>query len=286
LERAIARVSTDIDFQQVDITEERFDPNAVLRSEQKNTERSSSNSGVHAGSAEKAANPPDKKTSKVKLGAVPELTPPGTSRTPQPFQNSSSERQNEIRNYEITRINKHIKNPVGTIKKISVAVIVDGTYKEIAGSKGTKSKQFLKRSPEEMKNLESIIKKAIGFNEERGDQVEVVNMPFNLAFAEEEPKGVAENPWKEYSLIAYKPLVSLILAFLFIFFVIKPILKKKSAQAPAEIPYLPEKTQPVLSPEPALAPKVLDVREQALQLAQGDPSKTVGIVKTWLNERE
>ncbi|RPJ38569.1 MAG: flagellar M-ring protein FliF, partial [Deltaproteobacteria bacterium] len=46
LNKAIARVSADIDFQQVDITEERFDPNGVVRSEQKNSERSSNNSGV------------------------------------------------------------------------------------------------------------------------------------------------------------------------------------------------------------------------------------------------
>jgi flagellar M-ring protein FliF len=60
LNKAIARVSADLDFQQIDITEERFDPNGVLRSEQKNTERSSMNSGtrVMETKAEKPAEPP------------------------------------------------------------------------------------------------------------------------------------------------------------------------------------------------------------------------------------
>jgi flagellar M-ring protein FliF len=284
--KAIARVAADIDFQQVDITEERIDPNTVLRSEQKNIERSSSNSGVKGAGDEKIETPPAKKSPKGKTGASSELNPTGPSRTAHPFQTNSSERQNEIRNYEITKINKHIKNPVGSLKKVSVAVIVDGTYKEVADPKTGKVKEFIKRSPEEMKSMESIIKKAVGFNEARGDQVEVINMPFNWAVGEEEPKSITENQWKEYLLISYKPVVSLILALLFIFFVVRPILQKKPDRVGENTAYLPEKVQPALSPPPLAETKTLDVREQALQLAQGDPSKTVGIVKTWLNERE
>ncbi len=284
--KAIARVAADIDFQQVDITEERIDPNTVLRSEQKNIERSSSNSGVKGAGDEKVDSPPVIRPPRGKPGASSELNPTGPNRTSHPFQNSSSERQNEIRNYEITRINKHIKNPVGSLKKVSVAVIVDGTYKEIADPKGAKAKQFMSRSPEEMKNLESITKKAIGFNEARGDQVEVINMPFHWTVAEEETKPLVETQWKEYLLISYKPVVSLLLGLLFIFFVVRPLLQKKPGRVAENTVPLPEKVQPTLSPVPVAETKALDVREQALQLAQGDPTKTVGIVKTWLNERE
>jgi len=286
LNKAIARVSADIDFQQIDITEERFDPNGVVRSEQKNTERSSLNSGTRAvePKSEKTAEPPAAKgRALVPLEASPKAPAP----TSAPFQNNQSERQNEIRNFEISKINKHIRNPVGNIKKLSVAVVIDGNYKESADAKGGgKTKQFTSRPSEEMKKLENIVKTAMGYDEKRGDQVEVINMPFNFAIMEDETKGVpAGIPWKEYSLLAYKPLVSLILAALFIFFVVRPLLKRKG-YAPVESPMLPGNSPLALAPQGAPGIKGGDMRDQTLQLAQGNPSKTVGIVKTWLNEKE
>jgi flagellar M-ring protein FliF len=286
LNKAIARISADIDFQQIDITEERFDPNSVVRSEQKNTERSSMNSGTRAveTKSEKAAEPP---AAKGRAFVPPETAPKTPAQTSAPFQANQSERQNETRNFEISKINKHIKSPVGSIKKLSVAVVVDGNYKEAVDAKGGgKTKQFTARPSEEMEKLENIVKTAMGYDEKRGDQVEVINMPFSWSVAEEETKGVpAGIPWKDYSLMAYKPLVSLILAALFIFFVARPLLKRRG-YAPAESPTLPGNPSPALAPQGAPAIQGGDKRDQTLQLAQGNPSKTVGIVKTWLNEKE
>jgi len=285
LNRAIARVSADIDFQQIDITEERFDPNGVVRSEQKNSEKSSSNSGVKA-TETKSENPAEQPTARTRARAPQEPAAKVSAPAPAPFQNNQAERQNEIRNFEISKINKHIKNPVGSVKKLSVAVIVDGSYKEAADAKGgAKTRQFIPRPPEEMEKLENIVKTAMGYDESRGDQVEVVTMPFSWAVAEEEPKAVSGIPWKEYLLVAYKPVVSLILAVLFIFFVVRPLLKRKP-YAPGEASLLGGNATPALAAEGGPALKAGDIREQTLQLAQGNPSKTVGIVKTWLNEKE
>ena len=131
---------------------------------------------------------------------------------PAPFQTNQAERQNEIRNFEISKINKHIKNPVGSVKKLSVAVIVDGSYKEVADAKGgAKTKQFLARPPEEMEKLENVVKTAMGYDESRGDQLEVVSMPFSWAVAEEKiPKPPCRgSPGRNTSCVAYKPVVSL-----------------------------------------------------------------------------
>jgi flagellar M-ring protein FliF len=285
LNKAIARVSADLDFQQIDITEERFDPNGVVRSEQKNSEKSSSNSGVKA-TETKSENPAEQPTARTRARAPQEPAAKVPAPAPAPFQNNQAERQNEIRNFEISKINKHIKNPVGSVKKLSVAVIVDGSYKEAADAKGgAKTRQFIPRPREEMEKLENIVKTAMGYDESRGDQVEVVTMPFSWAVAEEEPKAVSGIPWKEYLLVAYKPVVSLVLAVLFIFFVVRPLLKRKP-YAPGEAPLLAGNATPALAAEGGPALKAGDIREQTLQLAQGNPSKTVGIVKTWLNEKE
>ncbi len=287
LNKAIARVSADIDFQQIDITEETFDPNAVIRSEQKNFEKSFM-----------ISNPKPPATGKADPARPAEVKPsapaPGETRTkggePAPLQSNQAERQNEIRNYEISKVNKRIKSPMASLKKISAAVVVDGTYKEVQDAKGKKTREFQIRPPEEMKNIEAIVKKAIGYDEERGDQVEVINMPFNWSVSEEDPKALAGERWKEYILISYKPLVSLVLAVLFIFFVVRPLLKRRAPLPPQEagVNYLPKMTQPQpasLEAGPPREGKTLDVRQQTLQLAQENPSKVVGIIKDWINEK-
>ena len=281
--RAIARVSADIDFQQVDITEERYDPNSVVRSEQRGSEKSSMISNARAGAGGKPENQTALKAPEVKGKAAPE----GKARTAEsiPLQSNQSERQNEVRNYEISRVNKRIKSPVGTVKKISAAVIVDGTYKEVADSKGKKGREYQARSAEEMKSLEAIVKKAIGYDESRGDQVEVINLPFTWSVAEEESKPVGGEWWKEYILIAYKPLVSLILAVLFIFFVVRPLLRRRTSLPQEETAYLPKPSlQPALPPDTSQQPKSIDLKTQTVQMIQENPSKAVGIIKEWINE--
>jgi flagellar M-ring protein FliF len=286
--KAIARVSADMDFQQIDITEETFDPNSVIRSEQKNFEKSSQVTNAKAVGTGKTENPPVSKAPEEKPKGPATAETKGRGNEPIPIQNNQAERQSEVRNYEISRVNKKIKNPVGSLKKISVAVIVDGAYKEAQDAKGKKVREYQTRSPEEMKNIESIVKKAIGYDEKRGDQVEVINMPFTWSVSEEETKAMSGEVWKEYILISYKPLVSLLLAVLFIFFVVRPLLKKRISVPKEEVAYLPKMAAPQHSALPPEAPreaKSLDLRQQTLQLVQENPSKVVGIIKDWINEK-
>ena len=284
--KAIARISTDIDFQQVEITEEKYDPTGVLRSEQKNAEKSSTTQ-VQSPSGE----PPKEgslevKGAEPKKGATPENLKVQARGGPSPVSLTSAERQNEVRNYEISKVNKRIRAPIGKVVKVSAAVVVDGAYK------GTgKDRQYVPRTQEEMKSLENIVKKAIGYDEERKDQVEVINMPFYWSVVEEEIKEEKTNVWKEYLQMGYKPVVSLILAFIFIFFVVRPLLKKRGVapereegpSMPQLIPQTPPPPQMVADKKAAAA---VSMKDQALQIAQGDPSRTAKIVKTWLKEKE
>jgi flagellar M-ring protein FliF len=286
--KAIARVSMDIDFQQVDITEERYEPSTVLRSEQKNVERA----GVLSGAGvTKKEDQTDSKSPKKPGAESPIRTPADQMLSPNA---NSSERQHEIRNYEVSKINKHVTNPIGQVKKISAAVVVDGTYKESVDEKGQKNKQYVPRSQEEMKSLESIVKKAIGYSEERKDQVEVINMPFYGAVPEEDIKEVKGSPWwQEYLLMGYKPVVSLVLALLFIFFVFRPLLKKRVFSPQRQLDVLQTASSPAIAlegqqelPMVTKPAPLLGLKNQAVKVAQEDPSKTAGIVKTWLRERD
>jgi flagellar M-ring protein FliF len=138
--------------------------------------------------------------------------------------------------------------------------------------------------------LEGIIKRAIGYDEKRGDQVELINMPFSWAIQEEELKAEKKVIWKEYVLDFYKPVVSLLLAVLFIFFVVRPMLKRRPSLPPEKgVSLLPQNEEPAAgaeAPRVAGVKKPLEIRDQILQLVQQEPSKTAGIVKTWIREKE
>lgn len=271
--KAIARISTEIDFQQVVVTEEKFDPNTVLRSEQRNVEKPSSEAKSGGGRQEAGA---ESKTS-------PQAPPS------QPWAMNSMERQNEIRNYEISKVNKQIKNPVGGVKKVSAAVVIDGLYKEETGAKGNKERKYTPRSQDEMKHLENIVKRAIGYNEERGDQVEVINLPFYWSTVDEEVKSGEETSFKNYLPMIYKPAISLVLVILFIFFVLRPTLKRRPMEQPQDVPVLQAVSPAMISVDmPSERPPMatLNPRDHALQIVQKDPSKAVGVLRTWLNEKE
>src|SRR5208283_4671221 len=194
--KAIVRVSAKIDYSQVEKTEENFDPDTIaIRSVQRNTEKS-------GGAAS---------------GGVPGVlsNQPGQQpATPAPAPNSS-QKQNENINYEVSRSVSKIIQPRGDIKIISVAVLVDGTYKK------EKDKQvYQARSEAELKKYDEIIKAAIGFNKERGDQVIVENVPFEIV-----PEEVSRPDYMKTGLSVLKYLVPLVLIIFIIFFVIKPVIE-------------------------------------------------------------
>jgi flagellar M-ring protein FliF len=304
-DKAIARVAADIDFQQVQITEERFDPSAVVRSEQKSVEKSSSSTGVKTGEDREGfvslrlpadSKNPGRPHTAAKTKSLSEGSSGGNLNT--------SERQSEIKNYEITKINKQIRGPAGLVKKISAAIIIDGTYKEVAGAKGAKTKQYVPRTPEEIKNFENMVKRAIGFDESRGDQVEVTSMPLAWSALEEAPRTESGAGWKETLVPFIKPLVSLVLALLFIFFIVKPLLKKnllggvraagayrlegQPARPALEGSGAPGESPPLGLPgeAPALpGPHKIADRNQIVQAVGQDTNRAAEIVKSWLHEK-
>ena len=87
---------------------------------------------------------------------------------------SSNQRNVETTNYEIT---KKVSNSVrenGVVKRLSIAVLVDGV--QVAGADGAKTYQD--RSPEEMEKIATLVRSAVGYDAQRGDQVDVINMRF------------------------------------------------------------------------------------------------------------
>lgn len=155
-----AEVTADIDFSRVTTNTENFDPNGqVVRSTQTvedkgNTQEKSGDSSVSV--ANNVPNPPSQNS--------------GNSNT----SNSQNERNEETVNYEISKRSETQVKTNGTVKRISAAVLVDGAYS--TGANGAQA--YAPRSQEELDKIATLVKSAIGYDEKRGDVVQVVNMPF------------------------------------------------------------------------------------------------------------
>ncbi|MGQ9813016.1 MAG: flagellar basal-body MS-ring/collar protein FliF [Dissulfurimicrobium sp.] len=274
--QAVVRVNSDVDFDQVQTSEDRYDPDqTAVRSEQKINEIDmlQENTGGVAG---------------VKGGLADKLQG-NTANIPNAANPILRQKTQDISNYEITRIQKQVNASVGKLKRLSVGVMVDGSYK----SNG-KELVYIPRSQEEMANLDHIVKAAIGFNAERGDEVSVVNVPFKAQTAEEK----APSKLLEMASSFAMPLINLILAILFIFIVLRPLLNRyvlgsggkidKERPLP-EAPTGEKETQPgeenLEFPPPPVIHPLPDARDRLREIASAYPERAAALVKIWLREK-
>jgi flagellar M-ring protein FliF len=155
--RVRAEASIDLDFERVELREERFDTeNQVPRSTQSTTENSR---GAEPANVSVANNLPGGETNSGN--------------------GSSESRQEETTNYEIGRTTRNSLREHPVIRRLSVAVLVDGVAEPVEGGPA----RIRERTAEELARLSTLVRGAVGFNEQRGDRVDVVSM----RFAEPEP---------------------------------------------------------------------------------------------------
>ncbi|WP_100961641.1 flagellar basal-body MS-ring/collar protein FliF [Bosea sp. FBZP-16] len=155
--RARVQVSAMLDSNRIESRSETFDPESkVIRSSQNRNEASASNEqreGVTVGN---------------------EL--PGAQQNQgqqQGAQRDTSSKNEEVVNYEISRTTRTEVQEGGRIRKLSVAVLVDGLY-----SRQGNDVAYQPRPPEELERISQLVRTAVGFDRQRGDQVEVVNLRF------------------------------------------------------------------------------------------------------------
>jgi flagellar M-ring protein FliF len=274
-DKAIVRLSCDLNFRQQEKTEERFYPdNRVVRSEQSFNEKTSE---------------PE---------PIPEGIPGIGSNLPQPDPeskvttlNTIFEKQDRTVNYEIGKITNHILEPVGEMKRISVAVLVDGTYQRIEKEGGAFEWKYVPRTPEEMQKLENICKSAVNFEPERGDKVEVVNIPFETTtLADSEDSGNADS-WltrlKAYQSDFKYAFLGLFL-FLSFIFIVKPLVKWLTERSISEMEIVKQlpKTVGEIESEYGTGSQRLTFKDRASHLLENDNEASVGVMRDWLNEKK
>ena len=128
-------------------------------------------------------------------------------------------------NNEIDKTVSDIKEHFGVLKRVSASVMIDGTYKEVVGEDGEPRLEYTPRPQEEMDKFLEGVKKAIGYNEARGDQVEVINMQFRNSLLDYRPK----DSWELFSdkveryLGPFMPLLKYVIVAVIIFIFYKKI---------------------------------------------------------------
>src|SRR5262249_54397412 len=155
-----AEVNADLDFNQVTTNTENFNPDGqVVRSTQTVDEKDNSQEKQQDNSVSVANNIPN---------------PPAQQGGGGSNSNSQTERNEKTLNYQISKTPQVEVKHTGTVKRISAAVLVDGTYQPDASGKQV----YAPRSQQELDQIATLVKSAIGFDEKRGDVVQVVNMQF------------------------------------------------------------------------------------------------------------
>jgi flagellar M-ring protein FliF len=257
--KSLARVTAELDFSQVEKLEERYDPQgSVPRSEQVSEEKSG---GVITGGI------PGAETNLGDGGAVVNAVP-STSTT-------------ETTNYEISKVVNKFVAPVGTVKRLSVAVLMADRL--VPPAEEGQEPTTVPRTEEELLSIKNMIASALGLDEARGDKIEVVSMSFEDAYigsevVEQAPANSMEQylPYVKYGLLV---LGTALLYFL----MIRPIIRILTSG-----PALQHRYQTVQELESELAEeKLLSPNDPTLRLRKqilASETSPTQVIRSWLNK--
>jgi flagellar M-ring protein FliF len=266
--KVIAKVSTDLDFEQVEQTEEIFDPDSqVVRSENQISENS--------------------------LGAIPPggipgvdaLVPSGEDGESGTGQAAQRNKSNAVFNYEINKVVKRVSKPIGEIAKLSVAVMIDGT---IAGDPA----EYQARTPEEMAKYLQMVQSAVGYDADRGDVVQVENIQFDHSQLDEEKAAIERAEQIDLAMEGGKLLVGLIFLIMFFTRVIRPIITWMTTSVEV-VPETEQLVEADINKEideetkmlTELAAEKAHIRDAITEFVKKDPKYTAGVIRKWMREK-
>ena len=257
--RVRARVDAALDFQKVERVEERYDPDgAVVRSEQKGRQKRSGGSG--GGAPGTSSN-------------LPVGTPVVSS-----AQTDTDESVDSVVNYEIPKTVSTITEPVGELKRLSVAVVVDNAVRRGEGEGA--ALQSVPRAEEEMKKITELIRAAIGIDERRGDVLTVENLPFDAGVPGDDIEApTLSDRWDSWMRAARWPAIALGALLLF-FLIVRPALRSLREAVAAR----PAAGEAFLLDASADTPTLV-LRKKLIEISSAEPEGAARVVRAWLKEK-
>ena len=266
--KIIAKVSAELDFEKVERTEEIYDPDSqVIRSENQISESS---------------------TGAVPPGGVPgvqALVPSGGSAGGGVGQAAKRNKSNALTNYEINKVVRRVSKPVGEISKLSVAVMIDGS---MAGDPLV----YQPRSEEDMAKYLQIVQSAVGFDQDRGDTIQVENIQFDRSEMEAQREDIARAEQIDLAMEVGKLVVGLIFLILFFTRVIRPIINwmTMTVEVVAESDQLGVSEFDAVDEEKRrlseMASESAHIRDSVTEFVTNDPKYTASVIRKWMREKE
>lgn len=285
-----AQVTADLDFSQVENTSETYQPNhdpasAAIRSQQISETTSNSEQKANGVPGALSNQPPAPVTAPVTTpvaaSAAAAAGKPATTSG-----NSSNMQKDSTTNYEVDKTIEHVKHPVGSIKRLSVAVVVN--YEKTVDAK--KKVGYKPLPPMEIKQITDLVKETMGFNAARGDTLNIVN----TAFTPPETDIVPPLPWwKQPEIVALATTIAKDLAFAgvvlyLIVGIIRPTMKNIKAEAAAASARAAEAEEVAQQQHhaPQINPYDEATAEAAKELARQNPQLVANVIKGWVSGNE
>jgi len=279
-----ATVTADVDFSQSEATAEEFTPNQganasiAIRSQQ-TTEVSGSQAATPSGVPGAASNQPPVPATAPITGAAQPL------QAAQAGGGASNSRRDAVTNYEVDKTVRVTRNATGTVKRLNAAVVVN--HRVTTDPKGKTTATPL--TSDEIEKLTALVRESIGFKQDRGDSVKVINAPFK---ADPMAKPAELPLWKQPEVLdmlraAAVPAGLGLVALMVFFGMIRPAMKAALAPPPPPAPgtqldAVVEDTQPAALPALA-APRRNEHLEGARAMAKENPAAVANIVRNWVS---
>ncbi len=292
-ENVKAQVTAEVDFTQTDSTSEQFRPNqtpdtSAVRSQQVLENRGSIGKGPAGVPGAVSNQPPAPSTAPIN-GANPAPTAAGQ---PQGTEEQINKRE-ATTNYEVDKTVRVTRGSTGVVKRLSAAVVVNYQSAEDKGKTVTKA-----LTPEQLEQMTALVRETIGFNRERGDSVNLMNTPFQVAVAPSTDLPL----WKQPEMVDLAktfawPVGAVLFAAIVLLGLVRPALKGSAPAKATPVPVaggqldaleadMPERAAlPAPGKKDELVPATPEQLrlEDARVLAKENPMAVANILKTWLN---
>jgi len=222
----VAKVTVDFNFEKKNTVDEYYDPESVVRSEQSSEEK-------------KEGGKSEKKASGVP-GAISNISPTEPLDKNAKKNREKYEKSTTTTNYEISKKITNIQGEFATLRRITAAVVVDGKYET---NEDDPSKiDYISLDKTELSAIDSIVKRSIGYNEKRGDEVTVTNLQFKSNSGIQEAENIAETTAKYVNPLL--PLLKYLAAGLLLFVFYKKIIKPFSEKMIQDFESVEESDEP------------------------------------------
>ena len=294
------QVAADIDFSQSEQTAETFRPNTTpseisIRSQQTSESASTMPSSAQGVPGALTNQPPVPATAPLTVPPVPGAGAAASDAPPVPGRiyaagvqaqianvgQPINARKDSTLNYEVDRTIRHTRHSVGAIRRLTAAVVINHR-KDAKGA-------IKPLSDPELRQIDGLVKEAIGFSQERGDSVSVANALFTV---DDRPETVEIPPWKDPEILDFSKdifkytMIALIVIYL-LFRIILPLVRK-TVPPPPPLPNIQEEAAGADEEgeeeerEPTEAELLEQKLAQAREIAQQNPKAVANIIKDWM----